>query len=378
MFNLFNLNPEYFGLDISDLSLKIVKLQKKKGVFRLASFSEKEIPKGIIDSGEIKDENALAKLIKESLCIVSGERIQTKYVICSLPEEKSYLQIIQLPKLQDEEIKNAVQFEAENYIPLPLDDVYLDFQTIKPFYGETDHTDVLIAATPRAIVDSYVSVIEKAGLQPLIMEIESMSVARSLIRGELSPEPIMIIDFGATRATFIIFSGNSIRFTSSAQTSSEDLTVAIAAAMKIDLPRAEEIKRKYGVSGLPKILLKEKTGDFKFEKEVQPDERFLEIIKPVLNDLVEKIRACIDYYQAHFKNDHLPSNAKNIEKIILCGGGANLRGLPEFLTSALKIKTEVGDPRINIGQTEPGISMEKALSFTTALGLAQRDIQIYD
>jgi type IV pilus assembly protein PilM len=373
MFDFFNLNPEYFGLDISDLSLKIVKLRKKKGTFNLVSLSEWEIPKGIIESGEIKNEPILIKIIKDSLCSALGEKIKTKYVVCSLPEEKSYLRIIQVPKMQDEEVKQAVQFEAENYIPLPLSDVYLDFQIVKPFCENIDHTDVLIAATPKKIVDSYVSVIEKSGLKPLAMEIESLSISRALIKGESSPVPVLLIDFGATRTSFIIFSGNSIRFTSSIQISSQDLTMAIAAAMKIDLSKAEEIKRKYGITGLQKILLKEKTGDFQFEKEIQADQKFFEIIKPVLDDLIEKIKNHIDYYQAHFKNDHLPSNCKNIEKIILCGGGASLKGLQEFLTKELKIKTEMGDPRINIKQTGPALSIERALSFTTALGLAQRE-----
>lgn len=375
MFNLFNLNPEHFGLDISDLSLKIVNLQKKKGIFNLVSLIEQEIPKGIVESGEIKNEEVLVKTIKDSLRGILGEKIKTKYVVCSLPEEKSYLQVIQLPKMQEEEIKNAVQFEAENYIPLPIDDVYLDFQIIKPFCENIDHTDVLIAASPKKIVDSYVSVVEKAGLKPLAMEIESMSISRAIIKGEASPLPILLIDFGATRTSFIIFSGNSIRFTSSAKNSSQDLTMAIAAAMKIDFSKAEEIKRKYGLMGVQKILLNEKTGDFKFEKEIQSDQKFFEIIKPVLDDLTEGIKTHINYYQAHFKNDHLPSNCKNIEKIILCGGGANLKGLPEFFTKELKIKTEVGDPRINIKQKDPELSTEKALAFTTAIGLAQRELK---
>jgi Tfp pilus assembly PilM family ATPase len=152
--------------------------------------------------------------------------------------------------------------------------------------------------------------------------------------------------------------------------------MAIAAAMKIDLQKAEEIKRKYGLMGLQKVLLKEKTGDSQFEKEIRSDQRFFEIVKPVLDDLTDKIKTHIDYYQAHFKNDHLPSNCKNIEKIVLCGGGANLRGLPEFLTNELKIKTEIGDPRINIKQKDPVLSTEKALSFTTALGLAQKEFKL--
>jgi len=95
MFDFLNLTPEHFGIDISDLSLKIVKLKKKRGSFVFSSFGERDIPKGVISSGEIKDEAILTKLIRDAVKDVNGEKIKTKYVVASLPEEKSYLQVIQ-------------------------------------------------------------------------------------------------------------------------------------------------------------------------------------------------------------------------------------------------------------------------------------------
>lgn len=375
MFDYFNLNPDFFGLDISDLSLKIAKLKKSRGLI-LSSFGEKQIPKGIVESGEIKNEVALVKIIKEGIKGVEGEKLQTKYAACSLPEEKSYLQVIQIPKMQEEEIGNAVRFEAENYIPLPIDDVYLDFQVIKPYIDNSDHLDILISAIPKNIADSYVSVLNRAGILPLAMEVEGLSIARALIKEERAPYPVLLIDCGATMTSFIIFSGSSIRFTSSIPASSDDLTLAIAAAMKTSMEKAEEAKKKYGILGLQKIFLKEKTGDFKFEKEILSDKKFFEIIKPALDDLVEKIKEHINYYQMHFTNGHLPSNARNIEKILLCGGGANLKGFCEFLTKELKIKTELGDPRTNIPKSISSLSFETSLSFSTAIGLALRKIEI--
>lgn len=179
MLDALNLKPEAFGLDISDLSLKIVKLKKKGKFFSLSSFGETEIKPGIISGGEIKDGKALSKMISLALKNVSGEKLKTKYVVASLPEEKSFLQVIQLPRMKEEELKKAVYFEAENYVPLPIDRVYLDSQIVPPLTNHLDHLDVLIAALPKKTVDPYLSSLKEAGLQPIFFEIESQAIARA-------------------------------------------------------------------------------------------------------------------------------------------------------------------------------------------------------
>src|SRR3989344_4986189 len=201
MLNFLNLKPDVFGMDIFDLALKIAKLKRKKGFLNLASFAKEDIASGVIKDGEIQDEKSLSSIIAELVVKTTGEKLKTKYVVASLPEEKSFLQVIQLPKMSDEELKKSVRFEAENYIPLPIDDVYLDFRVIQPFRNHLDHVDVLIAALPKKIVDPYVASIKQAGLMPVAMEIESQAVSRALVKNEISPFPILLIDFGATRTS---------------------------------------------------------------------------------------------------------------------------------------------------------------------------------
>jgi len=357
------LKPEAFGLDISDLSLKIIKLKKKRGVLGLASFGEAKIKSGIIEEGEIKDEETLAKIIREAIGKVRGEKLNSKYVIASLPEEKAFLQVIQMPPMTEEELKKAVRFEAENYIPLPIEEVYLDFQIIKPLYNHLDHLDVLIAALSKKTVDPYVASIKKAGFIPWVLEIESQAISRALVKNEVSPFPLLLIDLGATKASFIIFSGYSLRFTSSIPVSSQKFTEAISRSLKTELAEAEKLKLKYGI----KADIKNKG------KEI------FEASTPVLAYLIEKIKTHISYYQTHVSHEHLLPNGKGVSKIFLCGGGANFQGLSDFLSSELKIPVELGNPWINILpeplKEVPGLSYEKSLSYTTALGLALRGVK---
>jgi len=369
-----SLKPDAFGLDISDLSLKLVKLKKKRDYFALSSFGETKIKPGIIENGEVKNEEELAKAIKKFVYEEKGEKLKTNYVAISLPEEKAFLQVIQMPRMKEEELKKAVLFEAENYIPLPINETYFDFQTIQPFLNHLDHVDVLIAALPKKIVDPYLNSIKKANLQPIILEIESQSISRALIKNSVSPFPVLLIDFGATKTSFIIFSGYSLRFTAFIPISSQKFTESIAKNFKITLEEAEELKIKYGIEDKIKIELKNNKSETKKEKN-----EIFEALIPSLTDLVEQIKKYIEYYQIHQWHEHLASKENKIAKILLCGGGANLKGLTEFLTSELKIPVERGNPWINILpkplKEVPEIPYEKSLSYTTALGLALRCIK---
>ncbi len=362
MFNFFSLKEETFGLDINDLSLKIVKLKKKRKGFILTSFNEAKIEPGIIENGAIKDEAALVKIIKTALSAVKGKKLNTKYVVASLPEEKSFLQVIQMPKMNGEELKMALPLEAENYIPLPISEVYLDFQVISPIKDYFNHLEVLIVALPQKIVDSYVSCFKKAGLIPIIFEVESEAAARALVKKATNSPPLIMINFGENNTDFIVFSGQSVRFTYSIPISSRLLTKAISEYLKIDFNEAEKLKIECGLS-------KEKTNE-KAEKVAQ-------IISPILEDLTGQIKKYINFYRDHSSYEYLLPDGK-IEKILLFGEGAELKGLADFMSEKLEVPVELGDPLINLLSKKPKIIANKnMISFTTAIGLASRQINNY-
>lgn len=359
MFNFLKLKQETFSLDISDLSLKIVKLEKKKGFFSLASYNKISIKPGIVEEGVIQDEESLSEIIKKACKTVTGKKLNTKYVVLSLPEEKTFLQIIKMPKMKEKELKSAVFFEAENYIPLPISEVYLDFQIIPPAKDNLNHMDVLIVATPKKIVNGYVSCLEKAGLTPFIIEVESQAIVRALVKNEFSSSPIVILDLGQSNTNFIVFSGKSIRLMYSLPVSSQQLTVAIAESLKVDFNKAEKMKLQYDLQNMKK------------------DDESIKVFKAintVLDDLITQIKKYLTFYQSHSFHEHINSESK-VESILLCGGGANLKGLPEFLSKKLDIPTKLGNPWINFPVKKPNNYIHNdSLYLTTALGLELREI----
>lgn len=349
MLEFLSLKQSAFGLDISDLSLKIAKLEKVGEHTELVSFGEEKIPKGLLSGGEILKENELASIIAHSLKTVQGKSLNTRNAVVSLPEEKAFLQVIQLPLLQRKELEQAIRFEAENYIPFPIDSVYLDYQVAQPLSDHLDHTDVLLVALPKPTVDSYVSVLLKAGVKPVALELESLSVSRALVPEEKASSPVLLLDFGATRTGFVVFSGTGPRFTVSIPASSSQLTDTLMTTLRIDRTEAEKLKVQRGLT--PELT-------------------------PVLKELASKVKQYMDYHGSHASHEHLQKENQRIAHIYLCGGGALLRGLPEFLSQELKVEVSVGNPWVNILSEKithiPPLSFEDSLAYTTTLGLALR------
>jgi type IV pilus assembly protein PilM len=259
-----------FGLDLSDLSLKVVQLKKKKGGLALTSFVKENIPKGLVEGGEIKKEEELVNLLKKTLGKMKRGSFRGKRVVCNLPEEKVFIRIIQLPRMEEDELDKAVNWEAEAHIPLGIDEVYLGWQVIEPMVNHLDHLDILIAAAPRDLVDKYLSFLKKSGLKPIALEPESIAVVRSLMTKD-DLMPTIIVDLGATGTNFVIFSGLAIRFTSHIHISGELFNQAIIKELKVDKKEANRLKIKVGLDK------KKKKG------------KVYQALEPIIDDLAKQI-----------------------------------------------------------------------------------------
>ena len=377
MLKFLDLKLDMFGLDISDSSVKLLKLNKKKsGFFEIEFFGQTDIDPGIVEGGEIKNEEALVLAIKKVCASYDGKKLGAKYVVASLPEEKSFLEVISMPKMEEEELASAILFEAENYVPLSIDQVYLDFQVIPTDDENLDHLDVLIVAMPKTTVDSYCSCIKKAGFVPCVLDIESQAQAMALVKDQFSDSPLILVNFGKKNSNFTIFSGQSIRFTSSVSVSSSQITDAIATGFGISGAEAEKLKIGFS------LLRKDESEETK---------KIYNLILPVLDELVSQIKKYFSFYRDHVSHEHLhdfkkTSNAikdnkiqeskLNDEKIILTGGGSNLNGLADFISMHTSLKTELGNIFINVpfDKNSDGLSIKEKItsSFCTSMGLALR------
>jgi len=355
--NIFSIKPKAFGLDISDFSLRFAALEKQKDKIVVSSFGEEKIPDGVVLGGEIKDKAALAQIIKKSVANPKSGKIKTNFVVSSLPEEKSYLDVIKLPGMPPDETENAVRHEIENHIPLPLAEVYFGWEKIETPAGKKDFQEILIAAAPQKTVDDYLFVLKSAGLEAVGFEIECLAIVRSVLKEEELSSPTLIVDFGGSRTTFIFYSGRTVRFTSTIPFSSQGLTREIAEKLNIIPKDAEKLKIKHGLKG---------------------DKKIKYIIGPRIEKFADEIKNGLEYYRTHEEENRILYDMRDIEKIFLCGAAANLKGLVDFLEKRLKIDIALANPFSNIShdppKNAPKLSFEKALSYATTLGLALRGI----
>lgn len=353
---IFSVNPRPFGLDLSDLSLKAVFLERNGNIDTLSSYGSVPLPPGAVSDGEILKESAVIDAIHALLEKSGPNKIRTRQVVCSLPEVKAFLRIINLPVMDEAEAKEAVKWEIEANIPLTLDQVYFDSQVLpRNLSGEKNKMSMLVVVVAKTVVDQFVGTLEAAGLEVVGLETESIAQARSLLSEEESDQTTLIVDIGDRQTSFLVSIGNTPCFTSSIPLSSQMVTDTISKSMHISFEEAEEVKLTYGI-GSP----------------IKKDPLF-NAVEPVIESFVVEIERSIDFYLSNLKY------SSSIDTVVLCGGGSNMVGLLPYVSQRLKMPVELGDPWVNVrlGKHLPLIERKRSVQYSTAIGLALRNVKAY-
>ena len=348
MFNFFSKHENAFGLDLTGSSFKLFQLKKEGKQVKVLGYSDVSLPKGLIINDAIADAKTFTYLLRQALSRPQYGKLEGTQVIASLPESKSFVRVIQIPLMSEAEIETAVPVEAESFIPLPIDQVYLDWQKLAVKEGKQE---ILIIASPKEFVDKYLQILEGAGLKVLAFEVESQSCHRSLI-GFNAKSTSLILDLDSFRASLIMVEDGNLQFTSSIPIAGSSFTEAIARSLGVSSQKAEIIKRKVGIAN---------TAEYPNIKTA---------LLPVINNLTAEIKNIIKFHTEHSPN--------KVEKIILAGGSAKLKNLAESLDQVFKadgISVEIGNPWLNLPEIKsPPFDLYDSLSYTTALGLAMRGI----
>ncbi len=354
--NIFRLTPRPFGLDLSDLSLKAVFLDEEGERDKIVSYGAVNLPFESVSDGKILKEEAVIAGVKALLKTAGPGKIRSRRVFCSLPETKAFLRIVSLPKMDVNELAEAIKWEIEVNIPLSLDQVYYDYQVLdRNIMREEGKMSVLVVAVARSVVDQFVGVLESAGLEVVGFETESIAQARILLEEE-SDATTLILDIGDRRTSFLIALGNIPVFTSSIPISSQMITDSIAKGIKVPFEEAERIKIAEGIGSQTK-------GDPLFR-----------IVEPVLSSLTAEMERSVDFFLNTLKY------SSSVDKVVLCGGGSNMRGILPYLSRKMGKPVEFGNPWVNIhiGKSIPIINKKQSVQYSTALGLALRGIRNYE
>jgi len=365
MFSFFLKQKIALGLDISETALRLMQLKSSGSAFYPSAFVDVTLPKGLVAEDRIGDTKKLAEIISRALRKPALGTFESSYVVLSLPESKSFVRVISVPKMTEQEAAEAVPFEAEQYIPIDADQVYLDFHLVpEPSRADGNKMKVVICATPKNLVKNYVEAIKLAKLKPVAAELESEAVARALINPENQNTPTLIIDSSATRTNLIIFDQGTLQFTSSLPIGGNSFSAQLSQSLTVSFEEAEKLKRQMGLQ----------TG--------REATKVSGALQPLLRSLEEAVINTMNFYREHSDGN------REISNILLSGGACKIKGLAEYLSRQLqgapgaraKLAVSSGDPWVNVIERPmkkiPPISKLDSMSFTTVIGLALRGVKM--
>jgi len=340
---MFNFFQKPFGLDISDHSIEIVSLSGTLAKPELSALERVILRSGIVQNGDIIQKEKLEEYLRNSIDSPRFGEIKTKNFIFSLPESKTFIHYFNIsPELNEKEKIKAIETEAVKTFPFPLNDLYCDF-TIN------QNGEVLLAVVQKKTVDEYLELFRSCQINPIVVETNSESLARALIKD--NRETVLILDMGAKNTGFSVFDGQILRFSNSIPTGGEKLTELISERLDLKKPEAEKIKIETGLDP------KKKGG------------RIFLVLQEEIQLIIGKIREMEQYLKE--------KTGKGIERVILTGGSALIVNMQEYLSDNLEKEVLIGDPWKKINITE--FYFKKSLNFdpiffSSAIGTALRGL----
>lgn len=333
-----------FGLDIGFNTVKVMQLEEEhSGHYQVKGYGITNFPSEAIKDGLIVDYEKIAssiyQLFKEN---ITGE-ITTRRVAVSIPATHTFPHSISLPLMSGNDLADAVMLETEQINPLPISELYVDYEIISK---TKEAIELNIVAVPKGIVDGYFNLMNILGLEPIIFDTSIKAAGRLFARQEVNNDiPAVLIDFGSISADIAIQDKTSM-ISGTIPAGSDVFTSLIAKGLGVTTEEASIIKTKYGI------------GKSKKQAEI------INILKPGLDEIVREVRRVIRYYE-----ERSDTNNK-VGQIITMGGGANLPGLSGYLTDALRLPVRSSEPwqGFKLKKINPPSQNEKTV-FVTAAGL---------
>lgn len=345
------------GLDIGTSGVRAAELTLGKGATTLERFGQVALPPGAVRDGEVVDSDAVAGAIKQ---LWAQAKFSSKKVVVGVANQKVVVRQVDLPWMPLAELRKSLAFQVQDYIPMPVEHAILDFHPLEEFTNDSGDRmlRVLLVAAARDMVDSALLAVQKAGLQPAMVDLTSFAVLRSLYTPSAlgSVEAEALVDVGASVTNIVVHQGGVPRFVRILLMGGADITDAVAERLGVPSDQAEAVKQSTGLSAVLGAA------------DAHPASRAIE---QTGGAFVEEVRGSLDYYAAQ-------PGASRIGKVVLSGGGSRLLGLAERLSGATRLPVEVARPMsvLKLGKTgltdeqlayvEPMVSVPVGLAMGVA------------
>ena len=336
------------GLDIGSSYIKAVKLKESRDGYELELCHLHSLPPELIVDGSIIDSLRLADSLKE---MIRTAGIKTKDVTISISGHSSVIiKRISLPEMSEEELSESIKFEAEQYVPFDIEDVNLDFQIIGP-KDEPGQMDVILVAVKKDIINEYIQVVKEAGLNPIIVDIDSFALENMYgINYDVEPgKNVALLNIGASTINMSILKGGISVFTRDSSLGSNLHSETLQREFNITYELAEKLKRGEPVEN------------------ISPQDAN-SVIEAASEEILSEINRSFDYYRSTTVHE-------DISEVILSGGCALIKNFASMISERCGIETKIVEPFRNIRiQKRLDVSAieEIAPMMAVAVGLALR------
>jgi type IV pilus assembly protein PilM len=335
------------GIDIGQSTIKAVLLNKVEGKgLILEAIGETKLPRNDWQNGDNKALEEVANAIK---ALLVDSKIKAKEAVVCMSEDQVVSRLVRLPPLKDSEIKDVLKFEAETFVPYPLDQVSIDYEIIER--DEAGRLTLFVIAAKNDLIQSYIKLFKMAQIELVALESPAIAMKRTIGNCVSSVSGIIVLDIGEKISDIISINEGKIYFTRSLSAGSESITRSISINLELDMASAEEYKKAYGM------------------KETELEGKIRNAILPVFNSIAEEVRKAI----ASFLEEH----NKPVELLVLSGGSANIPGMAEELTKLLGVEVQIIQPFLNIDTTTIQVPINlnsEGCHFSLAVGLAMRGL----
>lgn len=335
------------GIDIGQSTIKAVSLNKVDGKgLILESLGEIKLPRTDWQKGDKKALEEVATAIKN---LLADLKIKAKQVVACMSEDEVVSRLVRLPPLKESEIRDVLTFEAETFVPYPLNEVSIDYEIIEK--DDAGRLTLFVIAAKNELIQSYMKLFKMVGLELIALESPAVALKRTISTCVTAANGIIVVDIGERSSDIISINEGKVYFARSLSVGSESITRSISISLGLDMASAEEYKKAYGL------------------KETELEGKIRNAILPVFNNIVEEIRKAM----ALFLEEH----SKPVELLVLSGGSANVPGMAEELTKLLGVEVQIIQPFLKIDITNIQVPFNlnsEGCRFSLAVGLALRGL----
>jgi type IV pilus assembly protein PilM len=348
---LFGRSRDLVGLDIGSHSLKLVELKQKGKSYELATFGIQPLPPEAIVEGAIMDSSAVAEAIDT---LFANNNVKKTDIATSVSGGSVIIKKISLPAMSEDELAESIRWEAEQYIPFPIDEVNLDHKTLRGSAAEGGMMDIVLVAVKKDMIGFYANVITQAGKRPMVVDVDAFAVQNAFelnYKNDVSPsEVIALINVGASLINMNIIQGEISLFTRDISTGGNLYTETVQRELNLSRDHAENLKKGVPVDGIEAASA-------------------TAIIQGVTEDLAVDVQRTFDFFKA-------TSTEERIDRIYLSGGSAKAPGIVQYFQNKFNAPTEVLNPfrSVRLTNIDADYLQDVAPLATVAVGLALRRV----